>query len=723
MAKLFNERTEIILQTPIKNKYRSKCILLPMCAYKVLVPYPKESQLNLFQETILKLFASGAKESSWIADTLVLNEDLVEYIIDELIARNLISNRRCITKDGLDLLKNNSESYDLKTGYIFYNYVTDTYMDTFLSDNELNSVMVKYIKKDTASFFEDESIANPISIDAIIVHTENEDIYDIEPKALDILKICKRHKKRTQQLEIKDLEEYSKDTSLPKNIEKVKFLGEKKYVYVATYMYLPTDDFINRTNIQICYPFDSGTYRNILEPILNLSKKSKNSKLKLTIEGLKMDAFNMTKQEINETKKINSQINEKIENVLSNNIKNYPDIYKKLLQVENIYVDILTLSKRNIGNNRDLIQEKIKNYIIENYNLISEVLIEVAKRNDYFRDSFLTNSSKLNSNILSEIAKRCGFIDEDENFSKIFNLKRGNIKDSLESGVVKSLLAYNLIIASEYEEHPFYNLAKYIPQFITYIGDLIDLRNESDHGNDINYNFKIISAYSVKNMYIISLLLDDLTFNNKERNFNFEDNRLLDIKRIKVTENAKLEVERNYTDNLYNYRVVLKKLVSLNEEILLEGDDYPSRVCEVYESIFKILCENRLNKNAAIGIKEYKNAKKEYLKLLQEKGFNVDKLPYYSLSKLSNTFRNYRKGTLSTLFYAWFFSEKSKDDNMLTEVASEIPQLVNIIENIISVRKHNDKVDFYDEKLDYIKLNLVDSINKLIDIMFKYNIN
>lgn len=724
MGKLFNERTEILLQTPIENKYRCRWILLPMCAYKVVVPYPKETHMNLFQETILKLFASGAKEDAWIADVLALNISLVEYVVDELQNRKLLSSRRTITEEGMNILNDNSNSYELKTGYVFYNYATKTYADTFVSDDKLNSVAVRYRNRDTVAFYINESVANPVSKTATRVHAENEEVDDIVPDSLDILKICRRHKRRSQQLALKDLDESSKDVILPKNIEKVTLLGEKRYVYVATYMYLPTDDLLNRSNLQICYPFDNGVSTSILEAVMKLSNGNNNSSLKSTVDGLKMDAFNMTEQELNKVKQTHAEVDKEIKNILSPNITKYQYVYKKLLEVEDIYVYIQTLLKRNKGNHSDAIQQKIGDYVVENYNLISGLLTEVAKSNDYFREDLLTNKTSINADNLSRIGKDCGFTDEDASFSRILNVKKGSVRDALESTAVKSLLAYNLIIASVYYEHPFYKLGKQVPQFITYIGKLIELRNDSDHGNDIKYNFEMLAAYSIKNMYITYLLLDGLTFKN-QRNFDFEDERLIDVNRIKVTKNAKLKTEETYTKNVFNYSVVLKKLVALQEEILLEGDDYPSRASEVIEAIFKILCGERLIPDAAIDLKDFndKEAKQSYLKLLQQKGFVVDELPYYALYKLTNTFRNYHMGTLSTLFYAWFFSENFREDSMISDVAFAIPELVNIVEAIVKMRQHNKKSDYFDEQLNYIKANFDGCVNNLIDIMDRWNID
>ena len=62
--------------------YEKQAVLLPMRACKVLVPYPKEDALNLFQETILKLLNCGAKTEEWLADKLSLEPSLIEVVIN-----------------------------------------------------------------------------------------------------------------------------------------------------------------------------------------------------------------------------------------------------------------------------------------------------------------------------------------------------------------------------------------------------------------------------------------------------------------------------------------------------------------------------------------------------------------------------------------------------------------------------------------------------------------
>ena len=84
MERSFNNRTSVIYQNPMASKnykiVKRRWILVPMCEYKVSVPYPKPNTLNLFQMTILRLLISGSKDDAYIAGKLCLHEELLHLL-------------------------------------------------------------------------------------------------------------------------------------------------------------------------------------------------------------------------------------------------------------------------------------------------------------------------------------------------------------------------------------------------------------------------------------------------------------------------------------------------------------------------------------------------------------------------------------------------------------------------------------------------------------------
>ena len=66
MGQLFNSNTQVVHYEPSAGKYvkTNKWLLWPVIAYRVMIPYPTPKDLNLFQETILRLFELGINDKN-----------------------------------------------------------------------------------------------------------------------------------------------------------------------------------------------------------------------------------------------------------------------------------------------------------------------------------------------------------------------------------------------------------------------------------------------------------------------------------------------------------------------------------------------------------------------------------------------------------------------------------------------------------------------------------
>ena len=266
MEKSFNNRTSVIYQNPQHPRnykmVKRRWLMVPMCEYKVSVPYPKPNTLNLFQMTILKLLVSGSKDDDYIAKALCLNIELVSFIVDELEQYKLINSRRRVTESGLKLVREGAESYDIKTGYVYYNYVTKTFMDAFVPDDKRTEVETGSRREGTISF-DLGTVADREWHKGTVVNVDTS--ATIMPSPYDVLAICKRHNRRTRNLgfieeesdEIVSMADAevtngtSEKSDLPWEIQSVKMLGSQKDVYVATYMFMAADDILNRSKLQV----------------------------------------------------------------------------------------------------------------------------------------------------------------------------------------------------------------------------------------------------------------------------------------------------------------------------------------------------------------------------------------------------------------------------------------------------------------------------------------
>lgn len=742
MERSFNNRTSVIYQNPMHPKnykiVKRRWVLVPMCEYKVSVPYPKPNALNLFQMTILRLLISGSKDDAYIAEKLCLHEELVAFVIDELKRYQLIDERRRVTAKGLELVRTGTESYEIKTGYVYYNYVTKTFMDAFIPDDKHNEVETGS-RYDGRIKFDLGTVADREWKNGIILNVDTS--ATIAPTPYDVIAICKKHNRRTRNLgfmdeetdDIKSMAEAEKgknrgeDMDLPWEIQSVKMLGTQKDVYVATYLFMAADDVINRSKLQVCYPFGEGTSANLVECVDKLSHKKENTELKNEILGLKDDVFGMSDAELDAVRKGHSDAEKKIKRILSDKIDTYPAVRDALLSVESSFLLVKELLEANKGSNRDIIKKNLDDYIVNNYNLLASILIYTAKEYDYFTDAQLANHVEQNAVLLKELARKQGFVVADgRDADKFFRVKSRAVKEATNASQqqLNALFAYNLIVADHVPEHPLYKLAKNVPELVPYLSRLRDLRNDSAHPNEMPQEFKWISSYRKKNMFIAFLLLNGLQFNDDGEEVQ-EGSSGSKEKFVKAMREAEQKCESIYKKEYFQRSGnIANQLRNLQFEILLKGENYPNRASEVFEAIFKEVLFHRLVPD---GIKVVKDSSKqeqreELLKEMQGFGFNVSDTPFYYKDRVLATFRDYTKGTLIPLFYAWYYSENMRTDGMLKELSARCPDFIKLIEEVHNNRGHSGKMDFKDKKLDFTKQHIDNAINGMLDIMFEHGI-
>lgn len=737
MERSFNNRTSVIYQNPKHpqnyKRVKKRWILVPMCEYKVSVPYPKSNALNLFQMTILRLLISGNKDDAYIAEKLCLHQKLAAFVVDELKRCQLVDDRRRVTDKGLEMVRTGTDSYEIKTGYVYYNYVTKTFMDAFVPDEKHNELETGSRRNGTIRF-DLGTVADREWHNGVVLNVDTSAA--VAPNPYEVIAICKKHNRRTRNLgfideETDDIqsmadaeaqENKGEDMDLPWEIQSVKMLGTQKDVYVATYLFMAADDIINRSKLQVCYPFGEGTSANLVESVDKLSHRDGNEELKKEILGLKEDVFGMSDRELDAVRKGHADAEKKIKHILSDKIENYPAVRDSLLNVESSFLLVRELLETNKGSNREIIKKNLDDYIVNNYNLLASILTYTAKEYDYFTDAQLTGHVEQNSIMLKELAKKQGFIAADgRETDKFFRVKSRAVKEAANAGQqqMNALFAYNLIVADHFPEHPFYKLAKYVPELISYLSRLRDLRNDSAHPNEIHQDFELLSSYRKKNMYIAYLLLKGLQFNDTkddEQNGDSESREKL----VKATRDAEALCESIYIEYFQRNGNIANQLRNLQFEILLKGENYPNRASQVLEAILKEVLSKRLLPDA---MKDVKDASKqelrdELLKEMQGFGFRVTETPFYYKDRVLAAFRDYTKGTLVTLFYAWYYSESRRSDSMLKDLAARCPEFIKLIEELHSNRGHSGKMDFRDKKLNYTKKHIDHAVNSFLEIMF-----
>lgn len=745
MVTSLNDYTDLLYFEPkipegyFRAGYEKQAVVLPMRACKVLVPYPKDDALNLFQETILKLLNCGAKEEGWLSKMLSLDPSLVEVVIKELYERKLITKSRNITEEGTRFLEDESLSYDMKTGYIFYDYVSKSFMDAFIPDNRFKPSEIRSRKKDAGiiQFYFDSTDPNSKYESAIIVQAEKPE-QDINPSIYDVLKVCRKQRNRERMIFSGHYsDEKDEDVTRFAHSDKVSLLNDNKDVYVATYMVIPTGDIVNKSNMQVLYPFGEGFSSQLIDPIKLIANRTENDSLRNAIDELKKKQTALTENEKRGVRTYGEDTIKRVDAIFSEKIQNYPYVSKQALEVESKREYILRLIKENKGKNWETINSNINDYILAIYRLLAAALIDVADKNDYYRN-LLNSDPKHNADTLREIALQCGF-ENNEVLAKYLRVKKGRVigaygsEGAKTSEEVCALVALNLLEAKENNEHPFYKLAKEEPTFVADTFKLTCLRDEGMHGNDMEYNFNQVEGLGRKYFKVISLLLDGLSFRVDQ--FELDDTMVVDENSIKHRKAAEHKVESLFTRGVNRYSGLSNKLVELIEEqtygeeflndptsrsISKTGESYPTYVAETIEFILKELCARRIEKRALSNLKPYTEEYGEWiLSQFREHGFQVNSIPYYSLPNISKSFGNYKMGTMQSNLYVWYFSELEQPDNIIPELAEICPYFIQVISDAVEVREHKGIKEFSNDSLTFIKNNLVDFVNQIVDLMIR----
>ena len=285
----------------------------------------------------------------------------------------------------------------------------------------------------------------------------------------------------------------------------------------------------------------------------------------------------------------------------------------------------------------------------------------------------------------------------------------------------KTLFAHNLVVADHFTEHPFYKLAKAIPNLINHLARLRDLRNDSSHANDIYQDFESVSSYRKKNMYIAYLLLDGLSFDNYEEEFEEEQDSKSKEKLVKAMRDAEITCESVYVSYFMRNTNIANQLRNLQFEVLINGEYYPKRASEVFEAIFKQALSHRLVKESISTVIDSSKPEErdELLVEMKNFGFNVSEIPFYYKNRVMDTIRNYNQGSILILFYTWYYSEKMREDNMLNDLAAKCPDFITLMISIHNNRGHSGKMKYTDKKLDFTKKNIDGAVNSMLEMLFE----
>lgn len=505
------------------NKY-SKYFAIPVSLIKVLLVKGKKSELNHFERAVLSLLLNKFHTNKQIAEKLCINEDLTELIINDLKKKGLIDDSCKVLEKGEESLKGVYQNVTQENCYLIFDHNRQCFLPNQCNDNDLVFSQSRSNDENYSFQYENDAFAENVIYKYIKIDQKP----SLNPKEVERLLRRDVFNKNGDEclIKFKIIELSKKIYHLISSVEVNLCLYAKKWV-VNNPITLEPDNglynfFYNNSN--------DKTINGLLSGIIKKKMNGLDDGGKGLYDTIKNKLF--TKEISVRHEEIIFPLINIIKALDESNAKNYSErVYRN---------QILSNAMVYLG---DLFEKILYLGTTENGKDMQEAL-QILHRED----------SKLNKEILAEIAKSIGF-DISENASKLLSTNRRTLKKIIKNPNAAQLgecIDLNLVLASKDERHFYRGLAMKYPGFINMMYEFKrNYRDKSKHTIDIDDTFSL-------RKYI------DVLFEVLELSLGYKLNKATLEKLVKANETI---YDYSYSEELIRLRLGNKIIDSNNKEI------------------------------------------------------------------------------------------------------------------------------------------------------------
>lgn len=381
----------------------------------------------------------------------------------------------------------------------------------------------------------------------------------------------------------------------------------------------------------------------------------------------------------------------------------YPEIYKKLKEVEKINAEYLSsISSSDKQRERN---ERVQKYIINLYEVLEWAFYHSAGSAPCVT-SIVNDIKNLSP---AEIKNRALAVAEylhlhiDENDKKLFAVKYGSIAGCLKGQPqLIPLLVLHLLYAEHTSGNNFHTLLKKEPEIITRFAWFKKKRDPAKHGESI-----ALTEQERSDAYNICYTTLEVLFPGSERKERQKDPVLVhDTEILSDTERARLNryaqaekaaeerlgfaVQRRLPNELYTDIIKIEKAFAE-----VSQSDYDISVLNNFYNLFDALfCYI----NADLPVAEPFITAKISLEKAERTGFrvhaDVTTLEAVNSERLELALKN-KKISLQTSFLCFLFKAP---DELLRQVSADCDQLVTAINDLAEFRGHGDFINVTEEE-------------------------
>lgn len=679
-------------------------ILWPCHAFSISIPKKKQSRLNIFEETVLKITEIESGDTEKIALLICLEKELVAFIQNRLNHLGLLNDRYELSEIGQELLnewQNKSDgNLEYTVGTVFIDLLSGKLLP-YVSTDQLSYKKISRIGDSGFINF----IINPTNeksrVSARQIRPAKDSFWKTVPDSNDVIRAIREFKKKYRRYALLNqaIDQYPPPVPMAEAIS-LHENPELVYLHCNVLIQIGNSDLLVTDGCGFGF---SESFANYLTSqdwqwVIDLKKKG-------IIDRLNPDASN-----------------EEAENKSSvaDGLKKYPLITRPLRRAQEYLSDAEKI-KIDSSNDEQEFVRLTSLAVVALYEAIEWALRFVVSDNPvtHWERLFSSQPYRENDKILCSFATKIGF-DVSDSVKALLQVQPGKIR-AIDRGVseMQPLLALAIAGAINDPKHPLNNLAIEDSRCLSFINILKEVRDPVSHGNstDVELSLETLEGYRDRTTQLIHSLIPDIT----DDTYTAKTKQKRDIDQVRLK--ARIELDKSLGLGFVqavspSLREELVKVTILSQRETLD-DEQLQRYINLLASIMQ-LSLFEVTKDRRSSVKNRTNLRDKAIeKIVQSEFYPTPDVIPEQISAV-NTKRLYRtvQGSSTTLGAHLLAVFLLGSESELIQLQKSDPAFIDFVADLIRLRGHGNKQqsDFSQDDMESLKKNVFKAIKIIAEV-------
>lgn len=679
-------------------------ILWPCHAFSISIPKKKQSILNIFEETVLKITEIESGDTEKIALLTCLEKELVVFIQNRLNHLGLLNDRYELSEIGQKLLnewQNKSDgNLEHTVGTVFIDLLSGKLLPYVCTDQ----LSYKKISRIGDSGFIDFLI-NPTNeksrVSARQICPSKDSFWKTVPDSNDIIRAIREFKKKYRWYALLNqaIDQYPPPVPMAEAIS-LRENPELVYLHCNVLIQIGNSDLLVTDGCGFGF---SESFANYLTSqdwqwVIDLKKKG-------IIDWLNPDASNEEAEN---------------ESSVADRFKKYPLIARPLRRAQEYLSDAEKI-KIDSSNDEQEFVRLTGLAVVALYETIEWALRFVVSDNPVTHWERLFSSQPYweIDKILCSFATKIGF-DVSGSMKALLQVQPGKIR-AIDRGVseMQPLLALAIAGAINDPKHPLNNLAIEDSGCLSFINILKEVRDPISHGNstDVELSLETLEGYRDRTTRLIHSLIPDIT----DDTYTAKTKHKRDIDQVRLK--ARIELDKSLGLGFVqavspSLREELVKVTILSQRETLD-DEQLQRYINLLASIMQ-LSLFEVAKDRRSSVKNRTSLRDEAIeKIVQSEFYPTPDVIPEQISTV-NTKRLYRtvQGSSTTLGAHLLAVFLLGSESELIQLQKSDPAFIDFVADLIRLRGHGNKQqsDFSQDDMESLKKNVFKAIKIIAEV-------